>query len=513
MRGRVRFASEPTRPASAVAGFLLVELVMGIERRLGRDKAFKQEKLSKTTCRRKALDARRRQAELKGRQPRNDLLPDLQVRPVLLSELRPSSHRTRRTDADHIERLMCSISDLGFTVPIIIAHLEIVDGHTRVEAAKRLGLDRAPAIEVSHLSEEDIRKLRLAANRLGELGEWDIDLLRIEFQELIVLDVDLGSTGFTLQEQDIILLDLVEGEESDEDEPGDPPENPVTRLGDIWEMNWHRVICGNALEAEACELLLRGEPVHTVLIDPPYNVKIKGNVSGLGKKVHGEFVMASGEMSDEEFQAFLDKVMALLATHLEAGSVLFVFMDWRSIHRLYQAGFAAGLNLLNLVVWNKQAGGMGGLYRSQHELIAVFCSGERPHTNNVLLGKNGRDRSNVWSAAGANRRGSSANEMLGSHPTSKPVELCIDALLDVTEPGMTVLDAFLGSGTTLIAAEKTGRRCCGMELEPGFVDVSVRRWERLTGRRAVLAATGESFESVANRRRDEAQGSADHSGN
>ena len=156
---------------------------------------------------------------------------------------------------------------------------------------------------------------------------------------------------------------------------------------------------------------------------------------------------------------------------------------------------------------------MGGLYRSQHELIAVFCSGERPHTNNVLLGKNGRDRSNVWSAAGANRRGSSANEMLGSHPTSKPVELCVDALLDVTEPGMTVLDAFLGSGTTLIAAEKTGRRCCGMELEPGFVDVSVRRWERLTGRRAVLAATGESFESVANRRRDEAQGSADHSGN
>ncbi len=487
---------------------------MGIERRLGRDKAFKQEKLSKTKGRRKELDARRRQAELEGRQPRNDLLPDLEVRPVLLSELRPSSHRTRRTNGDHIERLMSSISDLGFTVPIIIARLEIVDGHTRVEAAKRLGLDRVPAIEVSHLSDEDTRKLRLAANRLGELGEWDIDLLRIEFQELIDLDVDLASTGFTLQEQDIILLDPVEGEECDEDEPGDPPEDPVTQLGDIWDLGHHRVICASSLEPETYEALLAGEPAHAVLMDPPYNVKIKGNVSGLGKKVHDEFVMASGEMSDEEFQAFLDQVMVLLTQHLVAGSVLFVFIDWRSVHRLYQAGFAAELDLLNLIVWYKQSGSMGSLYRSAHELIAVFCRGDSPRTNNTQLGRHGRDRQNVWVAPGANRRGSSANAMLEFHSTPKPVELCVDAILDVTSRGEIVLDAFLGSGTTLIAAEKTGRRCCGIELEPGYVDVAVRRWQDLTGGQAILAATGETFDEVAARRANpEADADLDQSQN
>lgn len=474
---------------------------MSYERRLSRDKKFKSQKLDKTKKRRKAQEGKRRQAELGSGVRRNDLLPELQLRNVEIGSLNSAARLTRRLNEDHVERIMVSIADLGFTVPILIADDKILDGHTRLEAARRLGLDQVPAVDVSHLSDIEIRKLALAANRLGELGEWDLDLLRIEFQELIELDIDLSATGFTLPEQDIILLDPDDtASEHDEDEVGAPPEVPVTQAGDLWLLDAHRVRCGNALEAEPYTELLEGVPAHVVVTDPPYNVKIKGNVSGLGKKTHDEFAMASGEMNDAEWQAFLDSVLALLASFLVSGAVLFVFMDWRSVHCLYQAGFAAKLKLLNLAVWYKESGAMGTLYRSAHELVAVFCKGDKPRINNVELGKHGRDRTNVWCAPGANRRGSSAHEMLGEHATPKPVELCADAILDVTERGDTVLDAFLGSGTTLIAAEKTHRRCCAIELEPRFVDVAVRRWERLTGRQAILAETGETFDEVAARR-------------
>lgn len=474
---------------------------MSLERRLGRDKKFKNQKLEKTRRRRKKLDGGRRQTELGDLGRRNDLLPELRVRQVPILELLPSPHRTRRLSEDHVERLMAAIAGLGFTVPILVDDEVIIDGHIRVEAARRLGLETAPAINVSHLSATERRKLALAANRLGELGEWDLDQLRIEFAELIELDVDLTSTGFSDEEIDIILLDPDDAEAGGaEEEIDDPPEYPVTQLGDLWLLDAHRLLCGDALETEAYATVLEGETAHALLTDLPYNVRIKGNVSGLGKKTHEEFAMASGEMNEKEWQAFLDKVLALLASNVVAGAVLFTFMDWRSIHRLYQAGFAAKLKLLNLAVWFKEAGGMGTLYRSAHELICVFCKGEKPRINNVELGKHGRDRTNVWCAPGANRRGSSANEMLALHPTAKPVELCVDAILDVTERGDTVLDAFLGSGTTLIAAEKIHRRCCGIEIDPRYVDVALRRWERITGRQAVLAETGETLEEVADRR-------------
>jgi len=474
---------------------------MGYERRLSRDRKFKAQKLEKSRRRRKTHEAERRQADLSSGASRNDLLPDLQVRMVDLTELRPAARRARRLNEDHVERLMAAIADLGFTVPILVADGAIIDGHVRIEAARRLGLGTIPAIDVSHLAPAERRKLALAVNRLGELGEWDLDELRIEFAELIDLDVNLTATGFSLQDQDIILLDPDSSDhDTDEDEIDVPAGEPVTRPGDLWLCGDHRVKCGSALEAATYDSLLEGEQAHCVLTDPPYNVKIKGNVSGLGKKVRDEFAMASGEMDDEEWQTFLDTVLALLASYVVTGAVLFLFMDWRSVHRLYQAGFAAKLRLLNLVVWYKEAGAMGALYRSAQELIAIFGKGHKPRVNNVELGRHGRNRTNVWVAPGANRRGSSAQEMLQLHATPKPVELCVDALLDVTERGDLVLDAFLGSGTTLIAAEKTGRCCRGIELEPKFVDVAVRRWERLTGRQAELGDTGETFDEVAARR-------------
>jgi len=491
---------------------------MGIERMLNRDDKFKRQKLEKTKRRRKAQEAQRRQADLAACTRRNDLLPELEVRQVPICELCLSPHRTRRTSPEQLERIMASIADLGFSQPILVADGEVIDGHVRVEAALQLGLESVPAIEVTHLSDTNIRKLRLALNRTAELGEWDMDLLRIEFTELIDLDVDLSPTGFTVQEQDIILLDPLDEGDAAGDEEGldEPPQVPVTRPGDIWLLGVHRVVCGNALEAGTYARLLDGEAAHVVVTDAPYNVPIKGNVSGLGKKVHEEFAMASGEMDEAEWQGFLDRVVVLLAANVVAGAVMYLFMDWRSIHRLYQAGFAAKLTLLNLLVWYKEAGAMGALYRSAYELLPVFCKGDKPRINNVELGRHGRDRCNVWLAPGANRRGSSANEMLEAHATPKPVELCVDAILDVTQRGEIVLDGFLGSGTTLIAAEKSGRCCRGIEIEPRFVDVTIQRWTKLTGHEAVLAETGETFGEVAARHRAEQEvdeGQADQGGN
>lgn len=462
---------------------------------------LKQAKLLRSRRRRERLAQERRLAEAQGGSRRNDLLPDLELRKYRTSDLRAPKRRTRKANPDQIARHVRVICEFGFSEPILVRDGQVYDGWNRVLAAKQLGLEEVPAIECSHLSDAEARALALASKRVGELGEWDLEELRLEFIELAELEIDLDSTAFTCEEQDIILLDPNDAEEEDPaDAVDDPPEKPASRLGDLWLLDPHKIICGNALEEATFRRLLGEERVHAVLQDAPYNVPIAGNVSGLGKKVHDEFCMASGELSDEEFKDFLASNLKIVTSHLIAGAVVFSFMDWRSIHLLYAAGERAGLELINLVVWYKQSGGMGGLYRSAHELVAVFCNGKTPRHNAVKLGKNGRDRTNVWEAPGANRRGSSANEMLEFHATPKPTRLCEDAILDVTRRGEVVLDAFLGSGTTLAACETTGRLCRGIELDPRFVDVSVRRWEKLTGKQAVLAETGESFAEVARRR-------------
>nr|WP_298899170.1 site-specific DNA-methyltransferase [uncultured Altererythrobacter sp.] len=467
--------------------------------------SFKRAKLEKTKSRRDRLARGREHFEGRSSNARNDLLPTIELKTYRVGDLKPPKNRTRKDDPQHIARHKRSIQQFGFTQPILARDDRVYDGWSRVLAAKELGLDEVPAIECNHLTDAEARALALASNRLGELAEWDLDELRTEFIELIELEVDLDATGFTIEEQDIILLDPLDAEESEEaDDVEELPQDPVTEIGDLWELGPHRVLCGNALKKQSYNELLAGEPAHAVLTDPPYNVPIAGNVSGLGKKVHSEFAMASGEMSGEEFQSFLDQVFALLTAILIAGGVIFSFMDWRGVARVYAAGEKAGLNLINLLVWYKQSGSMGSLYRSAHELAPVFCKGSTPRVNNVKLGKNGRDRCNVIEAPGANRPGSSANEMLAEHATPKPVSICEDMILDVTKRGEIVLDCFLGSGTTLVAAERTDRRCCGIELDPKFVDVTIRRWEKLTGREAVLAETGESFAGVQARRQSQA---------
>lgn len=462
---------------------------------------LKQAKLIKTRRRRERQAQERKLAEASCRSRRNDLLPALELLQYRTAELRAPKHRTRRSNPEQIARHARVIAEFGFSQPILVRDGQVYDGWNRVLAARELGLEKVPAIECSHLSDAEARALALASKRIGELGEWDLEELRLEFIELIELEIDLDVTAFTVEEQDIILLDPCDAEEEDPaDAVDDPPEKLTSRLGDLWLLDPHKIICGNALEEATFRRLLGEERVHAVLQDAPYNVPIAGHVSGLGKKVHSEFCMASGEMADEEFEEFLASNLKIVTDYATSGAVVFSFMDWRSIHLLYAAGAEAGLDLINLAVWYKQSGSMGSLYRSAHELIAVFCKGKTPRHNAVQLGKQGRYRTNVWEAPGANRRGSSANEMLGQHATPKPVKLCEDAILDVTRRGEIVLDSFLGSGATLAACEKSGRQCRGVELEPRFVDVTIRRWEKLTGKEAVLEETGETFAEVAARR-------------
>ena len=259
------------------------------------------------------------------------------------------------------------------------------------------------------------------------------------------------------------------------------------------------MLCGSALDAAAFTALLSDERAAMVFTDPPYNVPIDGHASGLGAIHHRPFPMASGEMDGAEFTSFLSEAFRNLVAFSVDGAVHFICMDWRHVEELLAASRAAYDELKNLCVWVKDNGGMGSLYRSQHELVFVFKHGRQGHRNNVQLGRFGRNRSNVWHYPGANSfaRGGGEGNLLALHPTVKPVALVADATLDCSARGDIVLDAFLGSGTTLIAAERTGRRCYGLELDPAYVDTTIRRWQALTGGSARHAASNRNFDDLA----------------
>ncbi|MEL6286787.1 MAG: DNA modification methylase [Pseudomonadota bacterium] len=339
---------------------------------------------------------------------------------------------------------------------------------------------------------------RLADNKLAENAGWDRDLLRVELGALDVedLDFELETIGFSTGELDIILKTPDEAPEEAPPEPNPGP--PVTRPGDLWLLGPHRLLCGSALEADDYDDLLRGEQASAMFTDPPYNVPVHGHVCGSGKIRHGEFAMASGEMSADEFCAFLAAFCQETYKVLLPGAVAFVCMDWRHIQDLIAAGALDLGDLINLCVWNKMKGGMGSLYRSQHELVGVFRTRGGKHRNNVELGKHGRDRTNVWDYAGVQAR----RDELKLHPTVKPVAMIADAIQDVTARGELVLDPFCGSGSTILAAERTGRRAAGIELDPKYVDVAIRRFQQATGKDAVHDLWGYTFDELAKRARD-----------
>lgn len=424
----------------------------------------------------------------------------LSVENVRLSDLKLDEHNPRVHRPAHIRQIAESIKATGYNAPVLIDRDGVVlSGNGRVRACLLLGMIEAPAIRLDHLTPEQARAFSIAENRLVEAGEWDRRVLGQHFKALAALDLDfsLEVTGFATAEIDLMIegLDL-DGSAADADDlPLEPTPRVVTRPGDLWRLGRHRIVCADALKAESYVALLESRQADMVFTDPPYNVPIHGHVSGKGRRRHREFAMASGEMSEAEFATFLTRAMQEMAAHSRDGSVAFWCMDWRHLYPLFAAAKGSYDDLLNLCVWAKNNGGMGSLYRSAHELVAVFRKGPGPHRNNVELGRHGRNRTNVWSYPGANSfvRSSEEGDLIGQHPTPKPVQMVADAILDVSERGDVVLDPFLGSGSTLIAAERVGRVCRGLDLDPAYIDLTIRRWERLSGDQAVLAATGETF--------------------
>ena len=421
------------------------------------------------------------------------------------AKLRPYARNTRRHSRAQVRQIAASIERFGFTNPVLISDDgEIIAGHGRVEAAKLLGLETVPTLKLSHLSETERRAYVLADNKLALNAGWDTEMLAIELQGLIDLDFDVTLTGFSLAEVDLTLDAARDG---DPDAPTGPEDDippmasmAVSRTGDLWFLGRHRLLCGDAREPNDYARLLDGGKVDLVFTDPPYNVPIDGHVCGLGRVRHREFAMGVGEMSEDAFTRFLATTLGCAASVCKDGAIAFVCMDWRHLGELLAAGRQAFTEFKNLCVWNKTNGGMGAFYRSKHELVAVFKVGDAAHTNTFGLGDTGRYRTNVWDYPGISSLGSARDASLAMHPTVKPTALVADAIRDCSRRGETVLDAFGGSGTTLIAAEGCGRVARLIEFDPLYCDVIVRRYERLTGKPAKLEATGESFDAVSGTR-------------
>lgn len=420
--------------------------------------------------------------------------PRLQIEELPLAELKLNASNPRQHDQKQITKLARNIDKMGFVVPCIIDDdNRVLAGNARIEAAALLGMAKVPVVKVRHLSEPDKRAFILADNKLPGLASWDEHLLRTELAFLndLGIDFDFSAIGFDTAEVDFIL----DGNADIEDHIAGPTlssdERAVSRVGDLWQLGAHRVCCGSALDRAALDSVLAGEQAAMAFTDPPYNVQVDGHVSGNGSIKHREFAMASGEMTAEDFTTFLSVFLSLLAIHVRDGAICFVCMDWRHMAELLSA--AKTFTLKNICVWVKNNGGMGSLYRSQHEFVFVLKNGSASHINNIELGKHGRNRTNVWQYRGINSFGTDRDALLASHPTVKPVALVADAIKDCSRRGDLILDPFAGSGTTLIAAEKTGRRSALIEIDPQYVDVIVRRWQALTGRQAFCESSGETF--------------------
>jgi DNA modification methylase len=428
----------------------------------------------------------------------------LEIEMKSVAALKPYARNPRRHSAKQIGQIADSIREFGFTNPVLIdADGGVIAGHGRIEAAKALGIAYVPTIRLDHMTDAQKRAYIIADNRLAENAGWDRELLTLELQYLdsLDLDFDLTITGFETVDLDL----LVQGDSKVDAAADEIPEPlpPVSQIGDLWLLGKHRLLCADAMAQASYANLLGDDKAQMVFIDPPYNVRIDGHVCGSGSIKHREFDMAAGEMSEVEFTSFLTKVFEALARHSLDGSIHYVCMDWRHLFELTAAGRAVYSETKNLCVWNKDNGGMGSLYRSKHELVFVFKSGGGAHINNIELGRHGRNRTNVWDYAGVNSFGQDRLDELAMHPTVKPVAMVADALLDCSLRDGIVLDCFGGSGTTLIAAEKTGRRGRLIELDRAYVDVTIRRFEKLTGKEAIHAESKLTFKELRNRRGNE----------
>src|SRR5687768_911922 len=401
------------------------------------------------------------------------------------ASLTPDPRNARTHPKRQIEQIIASIRAFGFTNPILADEQgHLIAGHGRLRAAKEIGLAEVPVIELAGLSDAEKRALRLADNKIALNAGWDVEILKLELADLSLpeFEIDLGLTGFSTGEIDVVLSEKVDPDE--EVIPAVPAE-PRARLGDIWQLGEHRIGCGDGRDLAFLQSVVgEGQRVDAAFLDPPYNVKINGHANAKGR--HREFAMASGEMTTDSFRTFLRETLAACERVSRGGAVHFVCMDWRHLDDVSAVGSEVYNALLNICVWNKSNAGMGSLYRSKHEMVFVYRVGDATHTNNVELGRHGRNRTNVWDYASVNSMRGSRREDLELHPTVKPVAMVADAICDVTRQGDLVLDIFLGSGTSLVAAERVGRRFRGLDIDPAYVDLAMDRWSQRTGREPQL---------------------------
>jgi DNA modification methylase len=424
-----------------------------------------------------------------------------QITEMQVGKLRPSKRNARTHSKKQIQQIANSVLRFGWTYPILIDEQgNILCGVGRWLAAQKLGLAEAPVIVLSNLSDTEKRALALADNKIAANADWDRKILAAELGELAALlpeiSLNLEVTGFEAAEIDSLMGDLIDPELDPADTIPEIAQIPISRRADFWLLGRHRLICGDACIDADIRALMGRERADMVFADPPYNVCIAATV-GRGKIKHREFASASGEMSPAQFTRFLTDWMTLAARYSDDGSISFVCMDWRHLAEILAAGCEAYSELKQLVVWAKTNAGQGSYYRSQHELILVFKNGDGPHQNNIQLGRYGRNRSNLWTYAGVNTFRTGRLDDLSVHPTVKPIALVADAMRDSSRRSDIVLDPFMGSGTTILAAERVGRRGYGLEIDPLYVDVAIRRWQDFTKQDAVLKATGQTFDEVA----------------
>lgn len=410
--------------------------------------------------------------------------------------LRPDVRNARVHSKKQVEQIAASIAENGFVNPILVNPAGfVIAGHGRLRAARHLGLTSVPTITISGLTEAQERRLRIADNKIAMNAAWDTDLLRVELAEIEATGLDLSLTGFSTGE-----IDLLRELKIDVLEKVDPvPLEAVTELFDIWTGDGHRTCCGDLLDRVSLPALMAGQRADMIITDPPYNTSNATHNGGNGRIRHREFQYAHGEMSVDQFTEFLALTEGALAAYSKNGAVAFVFMDHHHADEQIAAGARAFSKRLNIAIFVKSNAGMVSFYRSQHEMVFIYRVGDGPHRNNIELGRHGRNRSNVWPAASVNAFGSRQGD-LELHATVKPTKLIADAIVDVTVRGEIVLDGFLGSGTTLLAATRTNRRAFGLEIDPAYIDVSVTRWMDLTGKEVVLESTGETFSEVKQRR-------------
>lgn len=411
-------------------------------------------------------------------------------------------HNARVHSEGQIRKVQRSMAVSGALAPVVLDEgWTILAGHARVEGARRAKMATIPVVQVFGLSEAQKRAFLLADNRIGEDAGWNREFLAAQLPELTAVLEEAGysieDTGFEIAELDELTADFEHGSDPD-DEVSDKAVSgpPVLRPGELVQLGGHRLLIGDARIAASIDQLVGQNRPAAAFLDVPYNQPAKA-IGGRGQFKHGNFAFGSGELTRPEFVTFLTESLGNAARVSAPGAVHFVCIDWRHVRDVIEAGEALYGDFIDLVVWNKTIGGQGRPYRSQHELICVFRVGTGKHRDNVQMGRFGRNRSNVWTYAGMNAFGAGRMENLSAHPTVKPLRLVADAIKDCTRPGDFVLDTFVGSGTSILAAERVGRRALAMEISPNYGDVAVRRWQAATRADARLVETGQPFDALA----------------